>query len=84
MTGRPTSWSEVPLALTVDEAAEILKIGRNGCYALVASGQLSAVRLGRRIVVPREAVERLLAISGTPESDAMPANELGVRDRLGH
>lgn len=76
MTGRPTSWSEVPLALTVEEAATILKIGRNGCYALVASGQLSVVRLGRRIVVPRQALEQLLRTSGTPEIKLMPPAEL--------
>jgi excisionase family DNA binding protein len=84
MSGRPTSWSEVPLALTVDEAAEILKIGRNSCYALVTSGQLSAVRLGRRIVVPREAVEHLLDISNTRESGAPPPDALRASDHLGH
>lgn len=60
MSGRPTSWSQVPLVLSVEEAAEILQIGRNGCYALVASGQLAVVRIRRRIVVPRQSLEKLL------------------------
>lgn len=46
--------------LTVDEAAKILGISRNLAYELVRLGQIPSVRLGRRIVVPRAALERLL------------------------
>ena len=62
MTGpRPTDWSQVPLALSVDEAAALLGIGRTAAYALVADGTLPAVHLGRRIVIARESLEDLLA-----------------------
>lgn len=57
---RPTDWSQVPLAMTIEEAARLLGIGRNGCYALADDGRLTVLRLGRRIVVPREALQRLL------------------------
>ena len=46
--------------LTVDEAAKLLGISRNLAYELVRLGQIPSVRLGRRIVVPRAALERLL------------------------
>ena len=51
------------LVLTVDEAAYLLNISRGLAYELVARGELPAIRLGRRIVIPRVAMEELL---GTP------------------
>lgn len=51
--------------LTVSEAAEALGISRSLAYELVARQELPSLRLGRRIVVPRQVVELLLA-SVTP------------------
>ena len=51
------------LVLTVDEVAYLLNISRGLAYELVARGELPAIRLGRRIVIPRVAMEELL---GTP------------------
>lgn len=48
------------LALTVEEAASLLGVSRGFAYQLVARGDLRSVRLGRRIVIPRAAVLRLL------------------------
>ena len=45
------------LALSVDEAAALLGISRDLMYELVASGEMPSVRLGRRIVVPKHALE---------------------------
>jgi excisionase family DNA binding protein len=48
----------------VDEAAYLLNISRGLAYELVArGGELPAIRLGRRIVVPRVAMEELLGTS---------------------
>lgn len=49
-----------PLVLTVSEAARLLGISRAHAYQLVGRKELPALRLGRRIVVPRGALERLL------------------------
>jgi excisionase family DNA binding protein len=46
---------------TVREAAQALGIGRDSVYAAVQAETLPAIRVGRRIVIPREAVERVLA-----------------------
>lgn len=46
---------------TVDEAAELLGIGRNGAYEGVRSGQIPSIRIGKRILVPKAALERMLA-----------------------
>jgi len=48
------------LTLNVPEAGRLLGISRSTAYALVNSGYLPAIRLGKRILVPRAALERLL------------------------
>jgi excisionase family DNA binding protein len=55
------------LTLTVDEAAQVLGISRALAYELVARGELPSLRLGRRIVVPRRALDLLLS-QKTPET----------------
>ncbi len=54
------------LSLTVMEAAEVLGISRTLTYELVARGKLPSLRLGRRIVVPRQALEALLEAASDP------------------
>ncbi|MFT3851363.1 MAG: helix-turn-helix domain-containing protein [Ilumatobacteraceae bacterium] len=49
-----------PLTITVEEASRRLGISRGLGYSLVRRGELPAVRLGRRIVVPASAVERII------------------------
>jgi excisionase family DNA binding protein len=49
------------LALSVEEAGALLGISRDLAYDLVARGELPSVRLGRRLVVPRRALEDALA-----------------------
>lgn len=46
--------------MTVTAAAQLLGISRGLAYELVHRGELRAVRLGRRLVVPVEAVDELL------------------------
>ncbi len=45
---------------TVPEAAKILGIGRTAAYQAVKTGEIPAVRIGRRLLVPVMALERLL------------------------
>ena len=58
------------MTLSVGEAAEILGISRAFAYKLVKKDELPIVRLGRRVVVPRRALERLLSSS---EDEGQPA-----------
>ena len=46
--------------LTVTEAAKILGISRTTAYESVGRGEIPARRFGRRIVVVRSELERLL------------------------
>ena len=43
--------------LTSEQVAEILKIGKNALYELLASGDLKAYRNGRVWRIPRQAIE---------------------------
>jgi len=63
------------LTLSVTEAAELLGISRALAYELVARGELPSLQLGRRLVVPWRAIERLLASCEDTEATAssMPA-----------
>jgi excisionase family DNA binding protein len=51
------------MVVTVPEAARLLGISRTHAYELVTRGELAHVRLGRRIVVPKHAIESLLGLS---------------------
>lgn len=45
---------------TVEETARLLRIGRSAAYEAVRRGEIPALRLGRRLRVPRRALEELL------------------------
>lgn len=45
---------------TIEEAARLLGIGRSSAYAAAQRGEIPTIRLGRRLVVPKVAFERLL------------------------
>lgn len=53
-----------PKAISVREAATMLGISRAYAYRGVDEGWLPGIRLGRRIVIPLAAVERLLENAG--------------------
>ena len=50
--------------LTVDEAAVYLRISRGLAFAAVRDGTLPSLRIGRRILIPRRALDVLLG--GSP------------------
>jgi excisionase family DNA binding protein len=49
------------LVFTVEEAAYLLNISRALADGLLARGEISSIRLGRRIAIPRRQLEILLA-----------------------
>jgi excisionase family DNA binding protein len=55
-----------PLTLTVEQTAKLLGIGRSTAYELVRTGDIPSLRLGRRIVVPRQSLADLLGPRSTP------------------
>ena len=61
--------------LTVSEAAALLGIGRNTAYEGVRRGQIPAIKIGRRLLIPRAALEAVLARGGRVEESADPPRE---------
>ena len=49
-----------PETLAVPYVAALLGISRAAAYRVVAAGQIRALRLGRRLLVPRAELRRLL------------------------
>ena len=49
-----------PVTMSVPEAGRRLGIGRNSAYDAAARGQIPTIKIGRRILVPRVAFERML------------------------
>ncbi len=50
--------------LSVEETAEVLGLSRAAAYAAAKAGDLPVVRVGRRLLVPRFALEKLLLGAG--------------------
>jgi len=46
--------------ITVPEAGEQLGLGRNAAYEAAKRGEIPVVRIGRRMLVPRDAIDRML------------------------
>jgi excisionase family DNA binding protein len=59
--------ARLPEVLTAREAAAILRVGRNQLYQAVARGELGAVRIGRTIRIPKQALLELLAPASPPK-----------------
>ena len=56
MSSNYRSFDGLPLTLTVEEAGQILRVGRNTAYELVRCGKLPSVRVGKQIRIPRQAL----------------------------
>ncbi len=56
--------------IAVPRAARLLGISRVSAYKAVERGELPAIRLGRRVLVLRRALDRLLEGQLGPESGA--------------
>src|SRR5437879_10456359 len=49
-------------AFTVEEAGKILGLSRASVFAAAKRGDIPTIRIGKRLIVPRRALEKLLGI----------------------
>ncbi len=47
--------------LTIEEARQVLGISRGSAYEAARTGALPVIRIGKRMLVPKSALDRLLA-----------------------
>ena len=70
------------LTLTVEEAGVLLGLARNAAYQGVNCGQIPSIRIGRRLLVPRAALEKLMASAGVGALPAVARHQLYRRRSL--
>ena len=57
------------LTLTVSETAQMLGLSRNSTYQGVLTGEIPHLKVGKRILIPRAALEKLLAEASDKAGD---------------
>ena len=60
--------------MTLAEVASLLRISRNSAYEAARRGEIPTIKIGRRVLVPADALERLLSgndrgLSGKAQHD---------------
>ena len=50
-----------PLAVSINDTAAMLGLGRTSIYAMIKDGRLEAFKLGRRTLVRMDSIRRLVA-----------------------
>ncbi len=63
---------DLPLVLTVEEAADVLRISRGSAYEAIRADEIPHVRIGRTIRVPRHALLSLLLFRSRSEREGAP------------
>ncbi|MGO9198394.1 MAG: helix-turn-helix domain-containing protein [Acidimicrobiales bacterium] len=63
---------EQRLVFTVEEAAQLLGISRSFAYEAVQRGDIPSMRIGRRILVPKAALQRFLQTAPQPTTTSPP------------
>ena len=61
------------LLLTPEEAAKVLRLGRTTVYALMKSGDLRPVHIGRSCRIPQSELQRYVRRLQAPSSDPQPS-----------
>jgi len=64
--------SQERLTLTVEEAASALGISRAFAYESVRRGDIPHIKIGRRLLVPRAALEQMLSSAFPTDADQVP------------
>ena len=80
------SLADLPDMLTVEEAAHVLRIGRNAAYGLAkrwneSGGRegLPVVRLGRTLRIPKRALAQLIAVEVDARPGAVAAEKVAAQ-----
>jgi len=80
---RPAATDGPPALLSTTDAARRLAIGRSALYGLIAEGELRTIKVGRRRLVPADALAEFVQAQGEAASshrEAAPREERRVID----
>jgi excisionase family DNA binding protein len=70
--------ADLPAVLTVEEAAELLRIGRSAAYQGIKAGEIPSIKVGRSIRVPTFRLEQLLGEVTPDTSNALAGENQGA------
>ena len=62
---------------TLDEVASMLRISRGSAYEAAKRKEIPTIRIGRRLLVPTDALERLLSGTASTTAGVAPASDGG-------
>ena len=57
------------LIYTVEEAGVLLGLGRSGAYEAARRGDIPVLRIGRRWLVSKVALDKMIADAGQPQNE---------------
>ena len=60
--------NEIESVLSVNECAKMLKISRSSVYQGCLTGEIPHIKIGRRILIPKRALEKMLEGDGKPNA----------------
>ena len=52
------NFNELPLTLTVEDVAKVLRLSKQNAYSLCHSGKFPCVKIGKRMIIPKPAFEK--------------------------
>lgn len=69
MSTKNSNWRELD-TLTVEQARIVLGLSRSAVYEAAKRGDLPTIRVGKRWIIPRHALEALLLLPPRPQDRA--------------
>jgi excisionase family DNA binding protein len=79
MSQKPTANRQEGRVKTLDEVASMLRISRGSAYEAAKRKEIPTIRIGRRLLVPSDALEKLLS-GNNPASASMAAGVIPASD----
>ena len=55
---KPASLDELPDFCSLEELSKVLQVSRSTAYRMAAQGSIPCLRIGRRVIVPKEHLVR--------------------------
>ena len=66
---KPASLDELPDFCSLEELSEVFRVSRSTAYRMAAQGSIPSLRVGRRVIVPKEHLVRWIDSSVSCEKD---------------
>jgi excisionase family DNA binding protein len=69
--------ADMPHTLTVEETADLLRLGRSATYEAVRRGEIPSLKVGRRLLIPTARLAALLGERPEPDPTSSAAPSMG-------